>query len=487
MSRLAEPAQRCDNRAVTVDERNDLWETPTVAKRRSSRTAPSRAAVLISGIALTGLCVSLFLTVAKFRSAYHCDFSLLSACKVGPFLSCDRVLSSPWSEIAGYPITIAATAFYIVVLRLALGLPFASTDSAVDRALLHYFGLLGVIASIPLAAYAFFAIGGGCSYCASLYALNIALLLSTAMLGPRGSRKLLGHLWSKKLKGRGIRIRQTALLFFAALLVQMVIHDQRLRDVETEPRCITDVRGLPSSRLSYLPNSTKLSHPVAEVTLAVDLVCESCRVAFNYWYEVAREKKGALRLNILHLPMAGEPCLITDASTQSVTGVRPESRFHHSCQAARAIECTEDLAPGSGMQMVKELFDRQRYPLDQKVVAGGEKGAFTVKNLLVASAAASGFGHSGEEMKKIESCIRDETPGNPALQVVNAHTTFVYNEKGARGTPAIFLTFLNSEHDRLPLGLQLDGNKKYRDFDRFLNHTRNQVTKLMNELSKASE
>ncbi len=443
--------------------------------------------MLISGIALTGLCVSVFLTVAKFRSAYHCDFSLLSACKVGPFLSCDRVLSSPWSEIAGYPITIAATAYYIVVLRLAFGLPFASRESVIDRALLLYCGLAGVLASIPLAAYAFFVVGGGCSYCASLYALNIALLSATAMLAPRGSGKLLGTLWSRKIARRGARIRQNALLFFAALLVQMVIHDQRLRDVETEPRCITDVRGLPSSRLTYRPDTKKLSQPVAEVSLAIDLVCDSCKTAFEHWYAVARDKKGALRLSILHLPMAGEPCLSTDAAGESATGVRPESRFHHSCQAARAIECTEDLAPGSGIQMVQELFDRQRYPLDQEAAAGGEKGAFTVTKLLGASAFVSGFDRGGEEMKKIEACIRDESRGNPALQVVNAHTTFVYNEKGARGTPAIFLTFLDSEHDRLPLGLQLDGNKKYRNFDRFLNHTRAQVTKLMGERSKASK
>lgn len=442
--------------------------------------------MLISGIAITGLCVSIFLTVAKFRSAYHCDFSLLSACKVGPFLSCDRVLSSPWSEIAGYPITIAATAFYIVVLRLSFGLPFASAGSVVDRILLHYCGLLGVLASIPLAAYAFIEVGGGCSYCASLYALNIALLLATAMLAPRGSGKLLGKLWRKKLEGRGTRIRQTALLFFAALLVQMVIHDQRLRDVETEPRCITDVRGLPSSRLTYRPDSKTPSHPIAEVTVAVDLVCDSCRAAFEYWHALVKEKRGALRLSILHLPMAGEPCLITDVAAQSGTGINSDSSFHHSCQAARAIECTEDLAPGGGMRMLRDLFDRQRYPLGKEADARGEKGAFTVSNLLVASALASGFDREGEEIKKIEACILDESRGNSALQVVNAHTTFVYNEKGARGTPAIFLSFFDGDHDRLDLGLQLTGNKKYQDFDGFLTRMQEQVLKLTSEKREAS-
>ena len=452
-----------------------------MAKARLGPCAPSPAAVLISGVALTGLCVSVFLTVAKFRSAYHCDYSLLSACKVGPFLSCDRVLSSPWSEIAGYPITIAATAYYIVVLRLSLGLFFASRGSVIDRVLLLYCGLFGVLASIPLAVYAFVVVGGGCSYCVSLYALNIALLGATAMLAPRGSGRLLSMLWTKKMDGRGARIGQSALLFCAALLVQMVVHDQRLRDVETEPRCITDVRGLPSSRLTYQPDPASKSQlqPVAEVFLAIDLVCDSCKAAFERWVALAEEKKGALRLSILHLPMAGEPCLGADQGGERATGVRPESRFHHSCQAARAIECTEDLAPGSGIRMVQELFDRQRYPLDREVAAGGEKGAFTINRLLGAAVSVSGFARTGEEIKKIEACIRDESPGNSALQVVNAHTTFVYNEKGARGTPAIFLTFLDGEQGRLPLGLQLDGNKKYRDFGRFLDHTRAQVAKLM--------
>ncbi len=462
-----------------------MWEVSVLVKARSNRSASSRAALLISGIALTGLSVSVFLTVAKFRSAYHCDFSLLSACKVGPFLSCDRVLSSPWSEIAGYPITLAATAYYIVVLRLSLGLSFGTRECVIDRALLLYSGIMGVLASIPLAAYAFLVVGGGCSYCASLYALNVALLCATAMLAPRGSGRLLRALWSKGIDRRGARIRQNALLFFAALSVQMVIHDQRLRDVETEPRCITDVRGLPSSRLIYRPDSTNLSPPVAEVSLAVDLVCDSCRAAFEHWYALARDQRGALRLSILHLPMAGEPCLTTDG--ESATGIRSESKFHHSCQAARAIECTEDLAPGSGIRMVQELFNRQRYPLHQQVRGGGEKGAFTVTKLLGASALVSGFERGGEEMRKIEACIRDESRANPALQVVNAHTTFVYNEKGARGTPAIFLTFLDGEHGRLPLGLQLDGNKKYRSFDRFLRSTRAQVTKLMGERSGAQK
>ncbi len=422
-----------------------------------------RGRVLLLGMfALTGLCLSGFLTVAKFRSSFHCDYALLSACKVGPFLSCDRVLSSPWSNLFGYPITIFGSSFYFVMLLLAVSCAVDRRRQAISSSLLLHLAWAGVLACLPLAYYAYFVIGGVCSYCTALYLINLSLLLSALLFDSQGHAHQRRLLWAPGAHNPAYLLLLAAGFFVAATMLQQLRYRSNIEAVGPEPRCITDVRTLPSTRLVADAPAARV-----DITLAVDLACAHCAKAFHYWSQVARDSDGRYRLAILHLPLGGV-CLPRTSSGRS-----PASAFHRSCQAARAVECVETIAPGQGMEMVKALY--KRHPL-------GTEPAFTADKLLAVAGELPGVLVEDPELWR---CIKT-SDHNPAQERVAEHVSFVYGEKRVRDTPAIFLSFRDEHGRRLSLGLQLRGEKRdYPDFDRFIQTARSQVEAMLGSATNA--
>lgn len=413
--------------------------------------------------ALTGLCLSGFLTVAKFRSSFHCDYALLSACKVGPFLSCDRVLSSPWSAFFGYPITILGSSFYLVILLLVISYATGKRRRAISSSLLLYLAWAGVLACLPLAYYAYFVIGGACSYCTILYLINLSLLLSALLLDSRGHAHQRGLLWAREARGARGAANPVVLVLFAAgvfvatTMLQQLLYRNQIAAVGPEPRCITDVRALPPTRLS-----SEAPAAGVEITLAVDLACAHCAEAFRYWSEVVRASDGRYRLALLHLPLAGA-CLPRESP-----GRNPASAYHRSCQAARAVECVESIAPGQGIEMVWALYEL--HPLSPS------EPAFTADRLITIAGQLPGVSAEDPELRHCITTIDH----NPAQDRVAEHVSFVYGEKRVRETPAIFLLFRDERGRRLSLGLQLRGEKRnYPDFDHFIDTARRQVQAML--------
>ncbi len=413
--------------------------------------------MLLGLFALTGLCLSGFLTVAKFRSSFHCDYALLSACKVGPFLSCDRVLSSPWSTVFGYPITIFGSSFYFVILLLAISYAADKRRQALYSSLLLYLACAGLLACLPLAYYAYVVLGGICSYCTALYLINLSLLLSALLLDKRGLAHQRRQLWRPGPPHSAYVVFLAAGLFAAATMLQQLHYRNKIAAVGPEPRCITDVRTLPPTRLvSDAPAAS------VDITLAIDLACAHCAKAFRYWSEVARESDGRYRLTILHLPLGGV-CL-----PRASGGRSSASAFHRSCQAARAVECVESIAPGQGLEMIWALYEL--HPL------GTATPAFTTDTLMTIAEQLPGVPSADPELRR---CIQT-SDHNPAQERVAEHVSFTYGEKRVRDTPAIFLSFRDRSGRRLSLGLQLRGEKRdYPDFDRFIDTARNQVEAML--------
>ncbi len=98
--------------------------------------------------------------------------------------------------------------------------------------------------------------------------------------------------------------------------------------------------------------------PKAIAAYFLDLTSEPCREEF-------RELTGALgsqplsdgaQLRFYHYPRVAEGCAVAG-------GERPQLRLDEgACLGAAAVECVELLAPGLGIRMAGELFDRQRAP-----------------------------------------------------------------------------------------------------------------------------
>ena len=248
-----------------------------------------------------GVAVSALLTLLKFRSAYGCDVSLLSACQVGGVFSCNRVLQSDWATIfKDVPISVLATAQYGVLLGIATCvLAWPGRFMSVARPLLLGIGWAGLAVVPPLFSYSLLVAQELCSYCLVVYALNVAIFLVVWWMHPEGMRAGL-KAWVQGARRGGLTSIVAGLSFVALVLTQMVIYREEARSMETKARCLRDGE-LPGTSIH-----TDASEPDIEVGLFIDLACSACRDEFAKWWQYAEANEGQYRLAIYHFRRGGD-------------------------------------------------------------------------------------------------------------------------------------------------------------------------------------
>lgn len=432
--------------------------------RKVWRISARRAASLIILFALVGLAISVYLSLAKFQSSYHCDKSLLSACSGGSTLSCDQILASSWSTVGwsatdAYPITLFGTSYYAVMLALALPL-IVRRSAGITKSLLLYLAWSGVAICLPLAYYAYFVVGGVCLFCASLYLVNFGLLIAVLLLDRTGQRHQFGEIWRTK-EQRASTLLLVGLFFLAVSMVQMLIYRQGTLEVGIEPRCITAIGALPSTPL-VLPPGPREERPrsVEDVALFVDLACGRCAAAFESWSKIVEIRRE--RLHLLVYPVA------YDHECDLGLGLATDpAKNHNSCRAARAVECLEEQVPGAGFAYIRALFEHR-----SKFTHKRDGVAFSTEHLLTVAAEIE-LGELSNEA--LEGCIEDARDDNPAHRRVRARGEIAGMDLKVSDLPATFLVFYDAYGERLRLGLRLSGHKKYPDIDRFLVRARDQI------------
>jgi len=429
--------------------------------RAQWRLSIQHTASVVALLGLAGLLMSIFMTLAKFRSSFHCDEALLSACTVGSFLSCDRVLASPWSTVSwsgsdAYPITLFATAFYAVVIVLCVPL-LARRTEGISSSFLLYAAWAGVLVCAPLAIYAYLIVGGVCLYCTCLYLVNLALLFAVMLLDRSGQAHQLKELWLRRAESISTLV-MIALFFVALTLIQVLVYGRAIQAIGTEPRCITEVHNLPPPLLVKTAGSATTDAPVHEqLSVFVDLACEHCAEAFTSWSEIVEHSEGRQRLAVY--PLAGDNECDVDLGFDT-----DASKLHHSCTASRAVECIAELAPERGLDLVEALFEQRR-------TFTGRGAAFSVEAVLgivddLGIEDADGI---------VRECIVDASATNPAHTRVIARTEEAVEDLKIRSAPATFVTFFRADGEPMHLGLRLKGVKHYRDLDGFLRRARAQV------------
>lgn len=319
------------------------------------------ATALLWLLSLSGVLLSVFLTVAKFRSTFRCDESLLSAC--GTMFECGRVLTSSRSLLLGVPISIFSASYYAVLLGLATSILLRPTRNlAIAGPLLSWFVLTG---AAIVGYYAFTAtviLRSSCGYCMAIYAIQLALLLTVLLMHPAGYFASLVAVWTQ-LRTRGGVALIAGLGFVALSSTQMVLYRNGSASMRVEPRCIVQGRGLPETVLR-----TPATAPEVEIGLFVDLACPSCRTEFLSWMDDAEASGGRYQVSVYHYAREG------DCVPQNFSATSPDSVNNHSCDAAVAVECAAKLiaerepdveqraaiAALAGLRMMRLVFDLQR-------------------------------------------------------------------------------------------------------------------------------
>ena len=138
------------------------------AEAPATSTVPLWMQLVTFGLALAGLGVSIYLTIAHFTE------SALAGCSESGLVNCTKVTTSPESYVFGIPVAVLGLVFYVAVV--ALMSPWAWRS---DRREIHLIRLASLVVGIGFVLYLVYAelfiIGAICLYCTSVHAITFLL------------------------------------------------------------------------------------------------------------------------------------------------------------------------------------------------------------------------------------------------------------------------------------------------------------------------
>jgi len=147
--------------------------TPVVQEDEAQRGPAVWVQISTFVLALAGLGVSVYLTIAHFTE------SALLGCSESGLVNCTKVTTSPQSYVFGIPVAVLGLAFY--VFAVAAMSPWAWRA---HRREVHLLRLASLVVGIGFVLYLIYAelfiIGSICLYCTSVHAITFVLFVLTA-------------------------------------------------------------------------------------------------------------------------------------------------------------------------------------------------------------------------------------------------------------------------------------------------------------------
>ncbi|MBA3548083.1 MAG: hypothetical protein H0T76_16500 [Nannocystis sp.] len=396
--------------------------------------------VSVWAFSVPGLVLSALLTVLRLRSDHRCDDTFLGACSGDGLLSCSTVLGDAWATVFGLPLTVYASAYFLVTLGLA-GATLLSphTLRPLVRPVLLLASWAGLAVAVALAIYAVFGLGALCLYCLFLDGVCLGVFLA-AMLGNRGRvlpvwppRAQLGATWMVAgVAGLG---------FLTAVTVQRALVLQFRNDAaeaEALRPCVVALRELEVPALR-LPSPA--GPPTHIAALFLDLACPHCKAEYAFWraYQVELAERGvAVELQLFHFPRECSP----EAGVSDVSRAR-------ACDAARAQLCLGRGDSERGLGVFERMFAEQAEPFTSEHLAQ-LAGSFAVE------------ADAGSADSPLFACMR----GPEVAAELHRHLTFGEAVAGLRAAPGALLVPLR---DGRPTGVakQVQGRKPREFYERY--------------------
>jgi len=138
------------------------------AEAPSTATAPLWMQLATFALALAGLGVSIYLTIAHFTQ------SALLGCSESGLVNCTKVTTSPQSYVFGIPVAVLGLVFY--VFAVAIMSPWAWRWARREVYLIRLAAMVAGIGFVLYLLYAeLFIIGSICLYCTSVHAITFVL------------------------------------------------------------------------------------------------------------------------------------------------------------------------------------------------------------------------------------------------------------------------------------------------------------------------
>ena len=396
--------------------------------------------VSVWAFSLPGLLLSALLTVLRLRSDHRCDDTFLGACAGDGPLSCGTVLGDRWATVFGLPLTVYASAFFLVTLALA-GATLVSPTllRPLVRPTLLVLCWAALLVCVALALYAALGLGALCLYCVFIDGACLGLFLAAVLMN----------------RGRLLPVRPprgqlgAALLVFAlaALAVLTAVAAQRalvLRyrsaaaEAEALRPCVVALRELEDPALT-IPSAA--GEPAFVAALFLDLACPHCRAEYGFWREYQRELAArgvAVELQLFHFPRGCSP----DQGVADVSRAR-------ACDAARAQLCLGRGDSERGLAVFDRMFAEQAEP-------------FTSEHLALISGAFAVEADAGDADSPLFACMR----GPDIAAELRRHVAFGEDVAGLRAAPGALLVPLKGGR---PTGVakQIQGRKPPEFYERW--------------------
>lgn len=305
-----------------------------------------RPAVVVL-LSLIGAVLSAYLTLIHLR---YLSTGQPSACNFNETLNCDAINTSSWSEVAGVPLSHVATLFYLLAglsavvamrreewLRRLRGPLLAATLAAAVLSLV----LAGVSAQLKAL----------CVFCASLYVVNLALLITMVVGG--GALADLRRLPADVGATLRALANPTALVLVLMALVGAGIATQAMRGAVTSAQEQATARKQEKRIDLFDPTAPALGPADAAVTLVEisDFECPFCQRASETIAELRRLYPDKVRVVFRNFPLdkACNPLL--------------KRQIHeNACAAARAAICAG--TQGKFWPYAERLFGGATEPAD---------------------------------------------------------------------------------------------------------------------------
>lgn len=400
-------------------------------------------AILAAGLAFFG-------TYAKFVSDYRCDQNFLQMCKsLGG--NCSSVWESEASTLWGLPVTLAATAFYLVTLLLLIALRARrGWFHGVEMPFLVSSGYLTVTVTVFMATVSLLMLGERCPICIGLYAMSFIywmLVNWMARLGPvQGFFVLVRWLVRAIRSGNRSLFKATLSAVSCGMLLWLA-----------QAWLYTGSRGdsLPSDCrvLRTLPETTLIAgaeRPTWIFAEFIDPACGYCRKQHAQFQGLLTDHPDTLQIRFYHYPR-DRSCSPSPAFAQLVESF-PASGFNYACMAARAIQCADHIAreqkrAGIGTRMLARVMALQDtrepyFALRKLVTAAREEGIETDPR-------------ASDDI--FSQCVGGEVP-HPAHAIIEAHIHYGLVDQ-IRATPQMFAIPVLDGEERMDCAIKYQGVK----------------------------
>jgi uncharacterized membrane protein len=128
-------------------------------------------------LAVTGVAISIYLTVVHYAR-------VPLVCSTTGVVNCERVLSSPYSSVAGVPISAGGMVWFVVAGALVVPALMRRAEPGWLQPAQVVWSLLGLVTVIYLVGVEALALGVLCAWCTAVHILILLMLVLSVVRSP---------------------------------------------------------------------------------------------------------------------------------------------------------------------------------------------------------------------------------------------------------------------------------------------------------------